>query len=191
MDRASYTDFFTLSDADLQKKLVHLQPFAGVKQITVENILNNDEASLSTYVLKKGTLWTDMLYAGWPGLNVVSERARDVLDAATGVQFYPVTILDKNFLDMNMNYYGMKILGKSGPLVNELSRQEVATRIPGGPTYIKKVGKYFTPGSWDGSDFFRPEGTLNIFITSKIKSMIEKHKLTNILVNPIVDVETF
>ncbi len=117
------------------------------------------------------------------------ERARNVLDAATGVQFYPVTILDKNFLDMN--YYGMRILGKSGPHVKELSRQEVATRIPGGPTYIKKVGLYFTPGSWDGSDFFRPEGTLNIFITSKIKSLVEKHKLTNILMNPIVDVETF
>lgn len=72
MDRALYKHFFTFNDADLQKKFVHLQPFAGEQQITVENILNNDEASLSTYVLQKGTIWADMLYAGWPGLNVVS-----------------------------------------------------------------------------------------------------------------------
>jgi hypothetical protein len=191
LEREAYNDFFTFNDVNEQKKLIHLVPFPSTQNVTPELLTTNDENGQSTYVIRKGELWADLLSTGWPGKYVVSEQVRDVLIEATGVTFHPINILDTKLQDVNVNYYRIQILGKSGPLMKELSREEVATRIVGGPEYIKKIGLYFIPGSWDGSDFFTPENTLNIFITSKIKALLEKHKFTNILMEPIVNVETF
>lgn len=186
----NYKDFFTFQDADIPGNIIQVSIFSNNKKITPE-LFSSDNSELTTFILKRGSKWADLLFTGWPGLYLASERVRDVLIEATGVKFHPINILDNKLCDINVNYYRIQVLGKSGPLIKELSREEVTTRIVGGPEFIKKVGLYFTPGSWDGSDFFTPENTLNVFATSKIKNLVNKYKLTNVKMESITEVEMF
>ena len=151
----------------------------------------SDNKNYTTFITVRKGKWADILCAGWPGLYVVSERFRDVMNGLTGVDFLPVNILDKNLRDIEVNYFRPLITGKSGPLRKELSREVLSKRIESGPEFIKKVGLYFDPESWDGCDFFSPDQTLFIFITAKAKELASNYNFTNVRIEPISEEEKF
>jgi hypothetical protein len=54
--------------------------------------------------------------------------------------------------------------------------------LPGplGNLIPEKMGFYFEPSSWDGSDIFNPADTWRIVVTEPVKEAIESIKATNI-----------
>jgi hypothetical protein len=190
VDKVFFQSFFTLNDLDVQTKLIYLSLFPSNQLVTPKS-LSEGADSLITFKIEKGDIWADILFAGWAGLHIVSERTRDVLSEAKGVDFIPVNILDEKLQDIDVNYYRVQVSGKSGPLVKELSREELSTRFVGGPQFVKRIGLYFTPGSWDGNDFFTPKNTMQVFVTKKVKELIDRNQLTNFRIDPITEVEAF
>lgn len=79
----------------------------------------------------------------------------------TGWKGYEIYIVGKR-----EKYYGFQVIGKCGPL-----------NMP------KKMGFYtgykFDYDSWDGSDFFSPDGTMLLFCTSRVYELFKKNKITN------------
>lgn len=67
----------------------------------------------------------------------------------------------------NESYYGFQVLGRSGKLVRPYNSQFV-------------IGCEFDHKSWDGSDFFSPEGTLLVFCTERAKDILFRSNIRNI-----------
>jgi len=61
--------------------------------------------------------------------------------------------------------------------------------VPGGTSTIVKKGIYFDERSWDSSDIFLLEGKLHLFITQKVKNIIDRLGLTNVIITDTVDRE--
>lgn len=185
-----YEDFYVLSDKDIRGCL-WLSPFPD-PQIKYPDTITDVTIVSGTYTIRKGKIWTDTIYCSWPGLLVVSEKMRDLLDLlvdATGISFYPVNILDKELKAIDVNYYGFHATGRCGIFIKSLSRSALAKRIPTGPEFVRKVGLYFDPTTWDGSDFFVPEGTAFIFVSKRVHDIIETSGLTNVYMRSIVEIE--
>ena len=151
----------------------------------------SDSKNYTPFITVKEGKRADLSCAGWPDLYIVSERFRDVMSELPGVNFLPVNILDKNLRDIEVNYFRPLITGNGGPLKKELSREILLRRIENGPEFLKKVGLYFDPESWDGCDFFSPEKTLSIFITAKAKELASNYNFTNVRIEPISEKEMF
>lgn len=189
MEQDFYSNFFTIRDEDRKKTLIYLDSFLGLNNSSFNASIDASKAP-NTYVVRKGSKWADVLFASSLNL-VVSEQFKELFQNFKGVSFFPVNILSKDLIVLEVNYFNMVITGKCGGIVNELSKEVLATRIVGGPVFIKRLGLYFDLTTWDRSDFFNPEKTLNIFITQKVKDLIEKHKLTNVRITSISEVENF
>lgn len=186
----SYKEYYKLSDLDT-KQCTWLEHFPD-PQIKYPQILTDPTETVRTYKIRKGGLvWTDLLFCGWPSLCVVSERIRLNLDGTTGIQFHPVAILDKKLSLVDHSYYGFHITGRCGSLIKSLRKEEIARSIPEGPEYVKKVGLYFDPNAWDGSDFFCPDGTAYIIVSKKVANILDQSQFSNIRLQPITEVETF
>jgi hypothetical protein len=95
----------------------------------------------------------------------MSKKFNDVLldSGLTGWQSYEMDING-----VEEQYFGFQCIGKSGPILKT-----------GKKGFVK--GMDFDISTWDGSDFFVPEGTLFIVCTETAKTAIEKSKISNIL----------
>ncbi len=190
IDAFPYGEYYKFSDLDV-RKTTWLEHFPDA-QVKYPEILTDVRESINTYRIRKGgIMWTDLLFCGWPSLFVVNERVMQALDGATGIQFHPVTILDKKLNLIDQSYYGFHVTGRCGGLIKSLCREDIARRMPGGPEYVKRTGLYFDPGTWDGSDFFCPEGTACIIVSNKAAHVLGQHLFSNIRLESIIEVETF
>lgn len=119
----------------------------------------------------KGTKYYDLLGLSDPFNMVISERFLQVILAheLTGWGTYPLEIENSKEV-----YHGFVIKGRSGPLER-----------PPRPGFV--TGMRFSISSWDGSDFFYPDGTLQPIVSQKAAEVLTKAKLTNIV---LVDTET-
>ena len=50
-------------------------------------------------------------------------------------------------------------------------------------------GFHFPLESWDGNDFFTPEGSGRIIVTERVKNLFKKHKVTNVVFQNLEDEE--
>lgn len=78
----------------------------------------------------------------------------------------------------NDKRYGLQIIGRCGNLIKPEQKGFY-------------VGYEFDQETWDGSDFFCPEGTALIFCTERAKKILEDNGLTNIEFEDISKVETY
>lgn len=134
---------------------------------------------------------TKLTYDAISNSNVVpvlySEKFFEVLRSvqATGYTQIPVEIITKK----NDRVSGFSILcvkGRSGPIDRSRSIPTMnPPRVPGGKEFLGFKGMYFDEGSWDGSDFFVPEGTIMTAISQKIADVISQAKLKNVAVAPL------
>lgn len=143
-----------------------------------------------------GKKFWDVVSAGYGLLYAFSEKVVKLLQAnnITGCRFYPITINDHK----DLNYYLLSVTGRCGTF--DISKSKVIETIeypesviqnsdiviPKGKFSIMK-GFHFPLESWDGSDFFIPEGGGDIIVTERVKILLEKHKVTNVVMENIKD----
>jgi len=133
-------------------------------------------------VLKQssGKKWTDILRPNSVSMYIVSQRFLELLEKNNiiGWKTYPVTILDQEN-NMIYGYAGLSVIGRSGPFDYSKSKIFEKQLVPNGTKTNYYKGLYFDLEKWDGSDFFIPEGTLNIIVSEKVMQLIKKFKITN------------
>lgn len=124
------------------------------------------------------------------GVQLFHNRFFDAMrrEGVTGFDSLPATITMK---DKEIHDYRCLIV--KGRAYNiDYDRGEIIDKgpmVPGGISKIVKKGLYFDESTWDGSDFFLLDKTLHLIVTEKVKDIVEKMNLTNILFTDTVDVE--
>ena len=154
-------------------------------EILIESLKEYDEQELKrgdlildtpfTVKVSEGKKWYDIVHLQDPFNFTISERIYNLLKESglTGWRSYEIAIERST-----EKYYGFQVLGRCG----ELKR-------PAESGFI--TGYEFDYGTWDGSDFFLPKGTLNLFCTDKAKAFFESNKVTNISLEDISTVEWY
>lgn len=137
-----------------------------------------------------GRQWTDVLIPPSVSVCVFSIRFYEILkkNAVTGLQSYPVYIIDNKGKEI-YDYVGVSIIGRCGPI--DYSKCEIYEKsiVPNGPVNKYYKGLFIGLDKWDGSDFFLPEGTLSIIISERVKELIQTHKVSNIDLKKLSDIE--
>ena len=145
-----------------------------------------------------GKKFWDVVTAGKGLLYAVSEKVVKLLkdNNLTGCKFYPITIKDHE----DLSYYLLTITGRCGAF--DISKSKVMETIeypasviqnsdiviPKGKFSIMK-GFYFPLESWDGCDFFSPEGSGKIIVTERVKNLFKKHNITNVVFQDLEEEE--
>lgn len=118
---------------------------------------------------------------------IISQRVRDLLESEgfTGWVTHPCRVFGRDGEPYDHHLLG--ITGRCGPM--NYSRSEVFTKLlPGGPTtYLR--GEYFDESTWDGSDFVLAGKTVTKIITERVRGAFIKHKLRNITMPRLTEVE--
>jgi hypothetical protein len=124
-------------------------------------------------------------------LRLVSTRLVGILREAevTGWTTYEVQVLSKRG-DEFEGYHGFAVTGVCGPIDNSKShrvwREPV---VPGGEKHQVWLGFYPDLSAWDGSDVFGVPSTGYVFVTTRVKILLEKHKVTNVRFQRLTEVE--
>ena len=130
----------------------------------------------------------DILDTGYPGLIIISERMKRILEEnhLTGWKVFPIKLYDKKDNEI-LGYYGFSITGHCGP--TSYAKSEIIEKrlVPNGP--LCKYYKGVTINDWDGSDFFTPEGTYETFITKKAADILTKNKISNMYLENLAEAE--
>jgi hypothetical protein len=155
------------------------------KEVLIESLSTYDDKDLMLGSLEpinplevkisEGKKLYDIVHFQDPFNFSFSEKVHDILtkNGFTGWKSYKIVI--KN---VDRKYYGFQVTGRSGPLIR-----------PSEPGFVK--GYKFAHETWDGSDFFCPMGTLNIFCTEKVKQILTLNKITNLELEDISDIEWY
>ncbi len=133
----------------------------------------------------------DFLLAGFSFIYLISSRVKNLLleNGFTGWKEKKVEVYSNGKKQL-ADYSGLAIVGKCGPIINELSvKKQVEPPVSFGNSYEAYFGLYFDEKSWDGSDIFSPTGKHNIFVTEKVRNVLVQHNVSNIDFTPISDVE--
>lgn len=94
----------------------------------------------------------------------ISERLYNLLidHRITGWKGFEISINNQSEV-----YYGFQVLGRCGKLI-----------VP------KEMGFYtgyqFNYSTWDGLDFFSPDGTMLLFCSDKVRKLFDDNKITNV-----------
>jgi hypothetical protein len=187
-DVSKYEGFYWLSDQD-PRGAIYLQTLTDNTQFDYVDLLKNGHLVTDPipFSLKKGSRWYDLVFAGWPSLFLVSARFRDALKEMKGFQFYPTLIIDSTKKETNDSFVGLAARGRSGPINHDWYTEKVITA---GFLPVRK-GLYFDLDSWDGSDLFIPENAAFLFVTERVKRIIEQQKLTNVRLERISDLDNY
>lgn len=132
----------------------------------------------------------DVIPSTYAAIRLVSRRFVKVLEAGrfTGWRVWPASIvgIDTGHI---VDYAGLSILGRCGPIDTSRCARVWRQAIPGGKHYLAWFGMYFDPTTWDGSDLFCPDGSSHVIATSRVKIALERATLTNVAFIALPDVE--
>jgi hypothetical protein len=179
-------DRLYLLHAESIRNAVELKP--KEKLIDIFRALVRNEHSVQHPIIfnrKKGSKFCDLLETGYPGLYVISERFKQLLqkEEIRGWSTYPVEI-DGN----SESYHGLAVSGRCGPLDNSKC-ERVTKQRDNGVAYQTWLGFYFDVDTWDKSDIFVPDGTIFKVVTEKFRSLVISNKLTNVSFDRLTEVE--
>lgn len=140
------------------------------------------------YKQEFGFRFNDIINTGYPSLYLISQKMNDVLveNQLNGWCTFPVELYDSNKNEIS-GYFGFSIIGKSGPTSYKKSVIIEKQLVPNGS--ICKYFKGVDIENWDGSDFFTPEGTYQIFITRRAKEIMKRNKITKFYVENLAESE--
>jgi hypothetical protein len=133
----------------------------------------------------------DLVAIGYASLYLLSDKVTNLLQEhqITGWKTYPAILYDKQGKEIE-DYSIFSVTGRCGPIDWSKSKKFVKDPyVPGGSAADMLRGIYFDWDTWDGSDIFTAEGTLYTFVTQKIRDLLVKNKVTNILLNRITEIE--
>lgn len=119
----------------------------------------------------------------------ISSRLIEVLsrNKITGWRVYPIELLDPKKI-VTTEYFLFQVEGPN--YVLDKSRMQLVYKEPifeGGKPHYKYKGYYFNDSEYSGKDIFLIRGS--IFIKEHVKKILEKEKVRNIRITPILDVE--
>jgi len=142
-------------------------------------------------VASSGGQATDFLWSEFPPLVCISSRVVALLETndCTGWSTYPVEVYDRQG-KLLPDYHGFAITGPE--CQRDKNRSEIVEKpppAPGGRSYRVYKGLYFDESCWDGSDFFWVVPFGGRIITEKVYRLFRKHKVRNIELTPLPDVE--
>jgi len=137
-----------------------------------------------------GKKFRDMLETGNVSLYLISDRFKEILkkEHFTGWQSYPIELYDKkgNKID---GYHGLSITGRCGAPDYSHGKMVKKRMIENGPICRDFIGYHVYKEGWDGSDFFIKGDGLGILVTGRVAKTLKEHKLTNIHLEDIKDIE--
>jgi len=131
----------------------------------------------------------DIVWANHVAPIIISDRVRKVITnhGFTGWEFYEISLFGKNGEAIS-GYSGLVINGRCGRINDSLCKK-VSRHFPYKTSTVLK-GMYFDPKTWDGSNFFMPEGdNAWRFVTKEVKLVFEREKITNVAFTPLNEVE--
>lgn len=138
-----------------------------------------------------GNRLEDILDTGWAGLFVISDKVKCCLEANnfTGWKIFEITLLDKKGVEIT-GYYGFSTTGRSGKI--DYRKAEVIERrlISTGPLISFFKGLPVDLESWDGTDFFLPDGNKVTIVSSKVADALKDAKITNCELKNLSEIET-
>lgn len=186
-----YDDIFCLSDKDFNGVL-HLNSINV--SLDFNRIVKGEIKPTGTMVFKrvKGKKYADLLFTGWPGLFLISDKVVDILrkNSIIGWEVFPAKI---EFSELAaVEYFGLMITGKCGKIDSSKSKILMVSN-PNRNFHVsmKKMGIYFDIGTWDRSEIFSPSGTNYICLTNRVKKILENAMLTNIDFRKITEMEVY
>lgn len=108
-----------------------------------------------------------------------------ITNKLTGWSTYPIALYNKAG-EICPGYAGLSITGRCGPI-----DQQGGEVVPGqkpGKKYVLRIGLYFDASTWDGSDFFCPEGENTCkFVTERVKSLFEQNAIEGFTFTPLTE----
>ncbi len=185
-------DFFDFS-SKLVSSTFHSSPIHIPYDGNLELITGNYNGIEMPVIFKQnsGMNLLDILDTGYANLFLISEKLKSVLNEKklTGWKTYPIKLYDKKGLEI-VGYHGFSVIGHCGPIICEKSEIIEKRLIPTGPLVKFYKGIFFNLESWDGSDFFSPEGTVRILVNENVTNALREYNITNTKVKNLKDIET-
>jgi len=137
-----------------------------------------------------GKKFRDMLDTGYVSFHLISDRFKEILEKEhfTGWQSYPIELYDKkgNKID---GYHGLSITGRCREPDYSDGKMVKTRMIENGPICRDFIGYRIYRDGWTGSDFFLLGDGLGILVTERVAQTLKEHKLTNVHLENIKDVE--
>ena len=158
-----------------------------------DNLIKGRYNEISFPVIFKqayGKKLLDILGTGWPGLYLISDRMKTILEEnqITGWKVFQIKLYDKKENEIS-GYHGFSITGHCGPIDDRKAEIVERQRIPTGPIYKAYKGLYVGLDKWDGSDFFIPDKSLFFIITTKSANILKENKITNVTLKNLTNIE--
>lgn len=181
-----FSKLFVISNA-FQRGALHFWP---VQKLPFRQELLRGEVLVEQPVefrWESGRTPLDLLGTTYAALLIASERFVTVLEKEgfTGWTTYPVFLHQKNG-QILPGYSGLSVTGRAGPIDPTRSRvEQLPPAVPGAEIVFAEVGMYFDPKTWDGSDFFIPQGTAAVCVTERVRAVLQKERLTNLHFDPL------
>jgi hypothetical protein len=139
---------------------------------------------------ESGTRALDLVGTTRAGFYLLSQRVQEALLSANVNGWRPCPV---EFLDDQGRAFGqyavIGITAHCGRLDNTRSRKVMSVSPKSGKPVANWVGLYFEEESWDGSDLFRPEGSLLTIVTSRAKGVFENIGALNIRFRRLLEVK--
>jgi hypothetical protein len=178
MDASSVPDVFVLGDP------LGSRAFRGEIVSDVDTFaLTRGEVTPSRPILVKhdrGATLYDVIWTTNAAPVIISDRAARLLEEnqVSGWSTYEVDLRDRDG-DVIDGYSGLSVLGRCGPIRDDLS-PSIEAVYPGGRTK-RRLGWRFDPDTWDGSDIFVPsDGSAVKFVTDSVRGLLERAKVRNL-----------
>lgn len=183
--------FYILTDKDSKDCYCALFQNNRINDVSLFKGIEN-KTDDAPYILRYnyGKKLNDIVATGYPGLYLFSDKIINILitNKVTGWKTYPCLFLDKN----NKEIYGYSVFSVVGrcDCIN-LLESDVFERamVKNGRPAKMLSGLSFDINTWDGNDIFSPKGTMFTIVTQKVRDVLIKEGLSNILLKDITEYE--
>lgn len=137
-----------------------------------------------------GKKFTDMLGTGWPGLYLISDRMKKILEEEklTGWKTFQIKLYDKIGNEIN-GYNGFSTVGVCGPISYKNSDIIEKQYIQNGPIERNYKGVTIGLDKWDKCDFFTADGSYRTIITKRVAEILKNNKISNLKLENLTEIE--
>lgn len=179
-------DFYVLMQKGIRGEAVCFPGNIPISEFDVSQVLRGQKLPNKkiVYAPSLGKRFYDFVMVT-AGLSLISEKVYSLFmdNNITGWKGIPAVI----FGHEDLKYYLLIITGRCGPLDD--SKTTVVDSTTLFPNQIVKAyqGLYFSEDNWDKSDMFVSDFVNYTFVTDKVKKLLEKNKITNIILKNAKD----
>ena len=185
----NFADFYYMGIA-WDKDAFSARPLEKIKNRTDVFLGDTNLTEKIVFKHEEGIVLKDLMHSGYTALKLCSNKFIGILEEHDfkGWSTFPVKLYDR-FNNQLEGYHGFSVTGRAGPVDHKKSQLVMPPPpIPTGKTRPVKLGLYFKPENWDGSDIFTLESTTRIIVTAEVKQCIEENNITNVHFKKLTEV---